>query len=321
MNDPRPTSSTSATPVDLDFARSVVEGLGSQWKTLPCRFFYDARGSELFEEITELDAYYPTRTEIGILTDRAREIAARTQPGTVMVEYGSGSSRKTELLLAEMATLAAYVPIDVSASALAEAQARLKERFPKLRIEPIEGDFRAPLHLPPDLTGAPRLGFFPGSTIGNFERAEACSLLASMAKSLGQGARLIVGVDLEKDLVRLHRAYDDEKGVTAAFNKNLLVRINHELGGDFDLDGFRHRAVWNQDEHRIEMHLVSARTQVVQVLGHRFTFNQGESIHTENSHKYTVARFRALAQAAGWSPAQVWLDEERLFSLHELVAI
>jgi dimethylhistidine N-methyltransferase len=321
MNEPRLTTATAATPVDLDFARSVVDGLGAQRKTLPCRFFYDARGSELFEEITDLDAYYPTRAEIAILESRARQIAAQTAPGAVMVEYGSGSSRKTELLLAEMSTLAAYVPIDVSVSALGEAKERLRRRFPKLRIEPIEGDFRAPLRLPPDLVDAPRMGFFPGSTIGNFERAEARDLLTSMAASLGRGARLIIGVDLEKDLARLHRAYDDEEGVTAAFNKNLLVRINRELGGDFDLDAFRHRAVWNAQEHRIEMHLVSEEAQAVQVLGHRFAFGAGESIHTENSHKYTVERFRALARAGGWEPVQVWLDDEGLFSLHELVAV
>jgi dimethylhistidine N-methyltransferase len=320
MNELGVASAASATPVDLDFARSVLDGLGASHKHLPCRFFYDARGSELFEEITRLEAYYPTRAEICILTARAAEIAARALPGSVMVEYGSGSSRKTELLLARMSDLAAYVPLDVSASALQEAEARLHDRFPSLRIAPVEGDFRAPLDLPADLAKAPRLGFFPGSTIGNFERSEARDLLAAMRGSLGAGSRLVVGVDLEKDLARLHRAYDDEEGVTAAFNKNLLVRINRELGGDFVVDAFRHRALWNAQEHRIEMHLVSEHAQTVQVLGHRFAFAAGESIHTENSHKYTVERFRLLAQDAGWTPMQVWLDDEGLFSLHELAA-
>ena len=320
MNEVQLTSRAGSTPVDLDFARSVIEGLSAPRKTLACRFFYDARGSELFEAITELDAYYPTRTEIGILSAHAAEIAARTQPGSIMIEYGSGSSRKTELLLDRMPTLAAYVPIDVSPSALAEASERLRSRFPALEVAPIEGDFRAALKLPSHLADAPRLGFFPGSTIGNFERGEASALLASMASSLGAGARLIIGVDLEKDLERLHRAYDDEEGVTAAFNKNLLVRINRELGGDFDLAAFRHAAIWNADEHRIEMHLVSETTQVAHVLGHRFGFGAGETIHTENSHKYTVDRFQALAREAGWQPSDVWLDDERLFSLHELVA-
>jgi dimethylhistidine N-methyltransferase len=320
MNELHRTSGTDSTPVDLDFARSVLEGLSAPAKTLPCRFFYDARGSELFEAITELDAYYPTRTEIGILSERAGEIAARTRPGSVLVEYGSGSSRKTELLLETMTDLAAYVPIDVSASALKEATERLHRRFPRLVIAPVEGDFRAELTLPDNLSRAPRIGFFPGSTIGNFELSEARALLASMASGLGSGARLIIGVDLEKDLTRLHRAYDDEEGVTAAFNKNLLVRINRELGGDFDLDAFHHKAIWNGEAHRIEMHLVSQTTQMVHVLGHRFGFGTGESIHTENSHKYTVERFRALAAEAGWRASQVWLDAQGLFSLHELIA-
>ena len=320
MNEVQLAPRTGSTPVDLDFARSVIDGLSANRKTLACRFFYDARGSELFEEITRLNAYYPTRTEIGILAARAGEIAARTKPGSVMIEYGSGSSRKTELLLEKMSSLAAYVPIDVSASALQDAVERLRHRFPALEVAPIEGDFRAELKLPTHLANAPRIGFFPGSTIGNFETSEACSLLTAMATSLGSGASLIIGVDLEKDVARLQRAYDDEEGVTAAFNKNLLSRINRELGGDFDLAAFRHAAIWNQQDHRIEMHLVSETTQIVHVLGHRFGFAAGETIHTENSHKYTVARFQALATQAGWRPSEVWLDDERLFSLHELIA-
>lgn len=309
-----------AEPVAGSFADAALDGLRRSQKTLPCRYLYDARGSELFEAITELPEYYPTRTEIGILESCVAEIVAGTPAGTVLIEFGSGSSRKTEILLRAFDKLAAYVPIDVSQSALAEAQARLAEAFPRLRVCPVVGDFRAELVLPPDLAGQPRLGFFPGSTIGNFEPDEAAALLASMADVLGHGSRIVIGADLRKSTATLLPAYDDAAGVTAAFNKNLLARANRELGADFDLDGFAHEAKFNGDRSRVEMHLVSQRAQTVSLLGQRFAFRPGETIHTESSHKYTLNSFAALARSAGWSPRRVWTDDAALFSVHELVA-
>jgi dimethylhistidine N-methyltransferase len=302
-----------------DFADAALRGLGRSQKSLPCQYFYDARGSELFEQITAVPEYYPTRTEISILRGCVDEIVAATAAGSVLVEFGSGSSRKTEILLEAFDKLAAYVPIDVSPSALVDAKRRLGKLFPDLRINPIVGDFRAELALPDDLAARPRIGFFPGSTIGNFQPAEAIDLLASMRLLLGKGAKVIIGVDLRKDLSKLLPAYNDAAGVTAAFNKNLLARANRELGADFDLDGFVHEAVFNAEKSRIEMHLVSRQSQTVSLLGQRFAFRPGETIHTENSHKYTVEAFRDLAKEAGWSSNRVWTDADRLFSVHELV--
>ena len=302
------------------FAQAALDGLGAEQKTLPCRYLYDERGSALFERITDVPEYYPTRTEIGILEASVRDIVAETPAGSVLVEFGSGSSRKTEILLGALDKLAAYVPIDVSASALAEARIRLATRFPGLRVEPIVGDFRDPLSLPVDLASRPRLGFFPGSTVGNFAVAEARQLLRSMAGALGTGGRLVIGVDLRKATAVLLPAYDDAAGVTAAFNKNLLTRANRELGADFDVASFRHEARFNGDESRVEMHLVSKRAQTVRLLGRSFAFRPGETIHTENSHKYTIEAFRDLARSAGWRPRRVWSDEAGLFSVHELVA-
>ncbi|MDB5594527.1 MAG: egtD [Hyphomicrobiales bacterium] len=299
------------------FAEAVIEGLSADTKTLPCRFFYDAIGSELFEQITQVPEYYPTRTEAALLERSATGISARTRAGTVLIEFGSGSSRKTEILLAQMPQLAAYVPIDVSGDALREAQARLAQRFPALDVLPVVGDFGADLHLPRHLAHAPRLGFFPGSTIGNLVPAHAQELLAQMGRQL-DGGRLIVGVDLRKDLAVLVPAYNDAAGVTAAFNLNLLTRINRELGGDFDLRAFRHDAVWNGDEGRIEMHLVSRKRQDVHLLGHVFAFTEGERIHTENSYKYSLEGFRRVAEGAGWRVTSVWTDERQWFSLQEL---
>ncbi len=304
---------------NAEFAQAVIEGLSAPQKSLPCRFFYDAEGSVLFEKITELPEYYPTRSEIAILETQAASIAAHTPPGSVLIEFGSGSSRKTEIVLAALASLAAYVPIDVSGDALAEAKDRLHARFPELRVLPIVGDFRAPLTLPSDLSRRPRLGFFPGSTIGNFTPEDACALLKSFAQSLKNGGRLVIGIDLRKDVARLEAAYDDAAGVTAAFNLNILARANRDLGANFDLSGFKHEAKFNDTESRIEIHLVSTRAQSVDVCGQTFTFAEGEKIHTENSYKYSIESFQALARQAGWTPRQVWTDPDGLFSLHELV--
>ena len=319
MNEIRPPSAV-LTPLDEDFAAAVIAGLSQAQKSLPCRYFYDARGSELFEEITELAEYYPTRTELAILRAHAGELAQRVAPGSVLVEFGSGSSRKTEVLLDAMPGLAAYVAIDVSVSALEGARERLEARYPGLCVITRVGDFRMALDLPAELAGAPRLGFFPGSTIGNLTRDEAVGLMGDMGRSLGAGARLVIGADLRKDVARLLAAYDDARGVTAAFNLNLLTRINRELGADFDLSGFAHEAFFDPNESRIEMRLVSLRAQQVHVLGRGFSFGAQERIHTENSHKYTVEDFEALARRAGWLPFALWRDPHHLFSVHELIA-
>jgi len=311
---------SGSSPVNEAFARDVLHGLGADRKHVPCRWLYDARGSALFEEITRLPEYYPTRTEMKILAQHAPGIAAATPDGVVLVEFGSGSSRKTEILLRALREPSAYVPIDVSRSALADAAERLGRAMPALRILPVEGDFLARVDLPPDLATRPRLGFFPGSTIGNLGRPQAKSLLGGMRERLGAGARLIIGVDLVKDPSLLVAAYDDARGVTADFNLNLLTRINRELGGDFDLAAFAHEALWNADESRMELYLASLRAQRVRVLGRSFHFAAGERIHTEYSHKYTPAGFASLASGAAWRAARVWMDEERLFSVHELVS-
>jgi dimethylhistidine N-methyltransferase len=304
---------------DDDFAGAVLDGLAQTRKTLPCRFFYDKRGSELFEEITRLPEYYPTRTETAILEAYAAEMAQGVPDGGVLVEFGSGSSRKTEILLRQLPRLGAYVCVDVSESALAAARQRLAARFPTLDVRPVVGNFSRIVTFPADLAGRPRTGFFPGSTIGNLAPREAVELLQVFGTCLAPGGRLIVGVDLKKDARQLVMAYNDARGVTAAFNLNLLARINRELGGTFDLAAFEHEAVYNPREGRIEMHLRSTRRQVVGVLGRPFHFGAGERIHTENSYKYAIGQFQDLARAAGWRPRRVWTDSSNLFSVHELV--
>ncbi len=240
------TSPTIAEQHESDFASALLAGLTAPVKSIPCRFLYDAAGSALFERITELPEYYPTRTETRILRERSAEIAQDAAPGNVLIEFGSGSSTKTELLLAEMHELYAYVPIDISAAALRDAQVRIKRRFPHVRVLPVCGDFSRALALPSEIDGRPRLGFFPGSTIGNLTESAAIKLLANMAGILGSGARLIIGVDLKKDVRRLIRAYDDADGVTAAFNLNLLKRANRELDTDFDVGQFDHLAIYDE---------------------------------------------------------------------------
>lgn len=309
----------AAHPLDETLAADVAAGLSATQKTLPCRLLYDAAGSALFERITALPEYYPTRTEAMILAQYADAIVADAPDGAVMIEFGSGSSRKTEILLDRLPGLAAYAPLDVSPSALEDARQRLAARYPRLRVEPIVGDFASHVVLPADLAARPRIGFFPGSTIGNLTRADAGVLLAHMGETLGQGGRLIIGVDLKKHLGRLLPAYDDAEGVTAAFNLNLLHRLNRDLDADFDVAAFRHEARFNEQEGRIEMHLVSRCAQSANVLGRRFDFALGESIHTENSYKYAIPEFTALARAAGFSAAGAWVDPDALFSVHALV--
>ncbi len=303
-----------------EFAEALIAGLSAPQKSIPCRFVYDAAGSALFERITELPEYYPTRTEMGILAAHAADMAALAASGAVLIEFGSGSSLKTELLLAQMRDLHAYVPIDISGAALDDAQARIERRFPGLRVLPVLGDFSQPLRLPDAIAHRPRLGFFPGSTIGNLTEGEAVELLANMRRILGDDGTLIIGADLKKDVRRLLAAYDDASGVTGAFNLNLLHRANRELAADFDVDNFAHLATYDVRYGRIDMHLVSRAEQSVSVAGHRFRFKAGERIHTEHSHKYDIDGFHALAARAGWCPQTVWTDAERLFSVHVLAA-
>jgi len=316
-----PQSDDSLAAETDDFAANVFAGLSKPQKSLPSRFFYDARGSELFEEITRLPEYYLTRAEIAILRSHSAEIVSGVSEEGVIVEFGSGSSLKTEILLSHLRRLKTYVPIDVSQTALNEAKVRLAARFPLLGVCPILADFSKLQALPPDIAHRHKTGFFPGSTIGNFEPAEAIRLLRHFRTLLSPEGGLIIGVDLKKDAETLVHAYDDPAGVTAAFNLNLLARINRELGGAFDLSAFRHKALYNAGEARIEMHLESARDQEVRLCGHRFGFRAGETIHTENAYKFSIDGFRDLAREAGWMPQRVWTDADGLFIVHELASL
>jgi dimethylhistidine N-methyltransferase len=302
------------------FADDVMAGLLAEPKRLPPKYFYDQRGSRLFEEITRLAEYYPTRTETAILDANAAEIAALVPADAAMVEFGAGSSAKARILLRAAGQVTAYVPVDISSEFLSNEAMRLREDMPKLRVLPVAADFTKPFELPAVLGAKPRVGFFPGSTIGNFEPHEAHAFLRHAATLLGRGALLIIGVDLVKDPAILNAAYNDAAGVTAAFNLNLLERINRELDGEFKLENFRHRAFYNREKQRVEMHLVSLVRQKVRVMGKLVDFRRGETIHTENSYKYTVELFRSHARSAGWTPAASWLDAQGYFSVHALVA-
>lgn len=301
------------------FAQDVIADLSRQQKQLSPKYFYDAAGSELFEDITRLPEYYPTRTELTILRERAGEIGALIAPDAAIVEFGAGATTKVRTLLAAC-EVAAYVPVDISGDFLNAQANELRRDYPKLAVYPVTADFTAPFALPEAVAPLRKLGFFPGSTLGNFEPHEASQFLRSARGILGSGARMLIGVDLEKDDRVLTAAYNDAAGVTARFNLNLLVRINRELGGNFDLPAFRHCAIYNREQHRIEMHLISRRNQIVRILGHNFSFQAGESIHSENSYKYSLERFRALAEGAGWTPRQCWTDAEEMFSVHWLEA-
>jgi len=307
----RPTSLLRA-----EFADAVLSGFARKPRSLPCRFFYDARGSALFEEITQLEEYYPTRVETALLEAYGAEIAERMGDARVLVEFGSGSSRKTSLLLSALACISVYVPIDLAGESLAEAADWLSERHDGLAIRPLVADFTKTHTLPVVARRPRKLGFFSGSTIGNLTPGEAQAFLVNAARLLGRGAAFLVGVDLKKDPAIVIPAYNDRRGVTAAFNLNLLERINRELDGDIDVGRFAHDAIYDERLGRIEMHLVSLVRQTVRVLGREFRFTEGERIHTENSHKYTIAEFRALARTAGWRPAEAWTDAGNRFSLH-----
>jgi dimethylhistidine N-methyltransferase len=306
-------------PKTSAFATDILEGLAKQPKQLPPKYFYDVTGSELFEQITVLPEYYPTRTELGILRDKGAEIAAILPKHAALIEFGAGATTKVRLLL-EQAAFDAYVPVDISGEFLNAQASALRQDFSDLQVYPVTADFSAPFELPETVKAMPKVGFFPGSTIGNFEPHEACGFLRSARQILGPGALMLVGADLEKDERALYAAYNDTSGVTARFNLNLLVRINRELGGNFDLSAFTHRAIYNRERHRIEMHLVSRKSQTVRILGRSFAFRTGETIHTENSYKYSIERFTALAKGSGWKPRASWTDADGLFSVHALVA-
>jgi dimethylhistidine N-methyltransferase len=297
----------------------VLRGLRSPQKELPCKLFYDDRGSQLFEQITALDEYYPTRAERRIMRAASTEIAAQAGPECLLIEYGSGSSQKTRILLDNLERPTGYVPIDISEEQLRESAIAVADAYPGLRVLPVRGDYTAALHLPTPLPACKRrLAYYPGSTIGNFVPEDARRFLARMAEVCGRHGGLLIGVDLKKDPLMLHRAYNDALGVTAAFNLNILARLNRELGSDFALDQFRHYAFYNPVFARVEMHLVSLTEQVVRLSGVNIHFDRGESIWTEASYKYNPPEFAALAAAAGWRVEQVWTDDRGLFSVHYL---
>lgn len=301
-------------PVDLAFRADVLAGLAAAIPAIPARWLYDRRGSELFDEITRLPEYYPTRTETTLMEQIMPEVAGEIAPGSAVVEFGAGSQTKTPLLL-EAVRAAAYVPIDISGDYLEDSAATLRGATPDVAVYPVAGDFTQAIVLPDAIAGMPRLGFFPGSTIGNFVPQSATDLLRHFRATLGTGAKLLIGMDRIKSRERLIAAYDDAAGVTAAFNRNLLTRINRELDADIPVEAFVHEARWNDVLARIEMHLVATRDVGFTVEGQTFAFAHGASIHTENSHKYGPRGGRLLLLAGGWTPVREWLAPDDDFAL------
>ena len=308
-------------PEEEDFGTALVDGLTGTPKSIPCKFFYDQRGSRLFDEICRLDEYYVTRTETALLDAKADEIAKFMGENCHLIEFGSGSSVKVRILLDALGGTGAYTAIDISRDHLLASTAALAEEYPAIAVTAVCADYTKPFDLPVlrSLSDSRPVFFFPGSTIGNFNAAQAREFLARVAKWIREHAgALVIGIDLKKDIDRLIAAYDDSRGITAAFNLNLLVRANAELKSDFDLSAFHHEARYDVALGRIEMYLVSDRRQTVTIGVRQLEFDQGEAIHTENSHKYTVDEFHDLARSAGFEPVRVWMDPDRLFSLHYL---
>jgi len=298
------------------FAADVIAGFRKPQKALSPKYFYDEAGSILFEEITDTPEYYPTRAEMSILRDRAKEIAALIPDGAAVVEFGSGSSKKARILLQAVGPLAAYVSVDISGEMLVQEADALRRDFPHLTVVPVVADITQRFPLPREAMAAPvRVGFFPGSTIGNFEPHAAAAFLRNAADILGPGALMIVGADLVKPADILNAAYNDSRGVTARFNLNLLTRVNRELGGNFDPSAFEHHAFFNRERSRVEMHLASVKRQKVRVAGETFEFRPGETIHTESSYKYSIESLGALARGVGWQPVKAWTDRDGLFSI------
>jgi dimethylhistidine N-methyltransferase len=311
---PRPLPQQTAG--DPQFAADVLAGLKTTPKRIPAKYFYDAEGSRLFEEITELPEYYPTRCEMKILRDRGKEIGKLIPEGAALVEFGSGSNKKVRILLKNAPKLAAYVPVDICAEMVEDEAKELKADRPQLPVFPIVADICKPFALPEAARAAPaRVGFFPGSTIGNFESHEAAAFLRNAGEILSEGALLIVGVDLIKAPEILNSAYNDKKGVTAQFNKNMLVRMDRELDADFKLETFEHHAFYNRERNRIEMHLASLKRQKVRVAGETVDFRAGETIHTENSYKYSIESLNALAGGVGWVDVHAWPDPKNYFAV------
>ena len=305
-------------PQTVAFRDDVLAGLSAPVPAIPARWLYDLRGSELFDDITRLPTYYPTRTETAIFHEIMPEVAARVPKGSVVVEFGAGSQTKTPILLEAIAP-AAYVPVDISGDYLEQSAAELQQRFPSIEVMPVVADFARPFALPGGIDNLPKLGFFPGSTIGNFGPWSATDLLRQFRALLGPGAQLLIGMDRVKPVDRLIAAYDDPQGVTAEFDLNLLTRINRELDGDIPVDAFRHEARWNDILSRIEMHLVAVRDVEFSIAGRRFHFARGSSIHTENSHKYGARGGRVLLLAGGWTPLAEWSDADGDFA--EILAV
>jgi dimethylhistidine N-methyltransferase len=305
-------------PQVLAFRDDVLAGLAAPIPAVPARWLYDRRGSELFDQITRLPSYYPTRTETGIFRSAMPEMAARIPKGAVVVEFGAGSQTKTPLLLEAIAP-AAYVPVDISGDYLEESARELQQRFPRIEVIPVVADFARPFSLPGGLEHLPKLGFFPGSTIGNFVPWSGTDLLRQFRALLGSGAQLLIGMDRVKPVDRLIAAYDEPEGVTAQFTLNLLTRINRELDGDIPVDAFRHEARWNDILSRIEIHLVATREVSFSIAGQPFSFAKGSSIHVENSHKYGPRGGRVLLLAGGWTPLAEWSDPADDFA--EILAV
>jgi len=302
-------------PPQSDMLAEVLGGLTHMPRSISPKFFYDRKGSELFEAITETPEYYLTRTELSLLERYGEEMAELLGLGCLLVELGSGSSRKIRLLLNKLKP-AAYMPVDISREYLLASAKALAAEFPKMQVHATCADYSTGLRLPWKSKAVPSAAFFPGSSIGNFEPRQAKELLQQVAQTLGSGGKFLIGVDLQKSPAILDLAYNDNQGLTAAFNLNLLARINRELHADFNLDAFRHHAFYNSAAGRVEMHLICIASQQVHIGNQRIDFFRGDGIHTENSYKYTIEGFQQLAEAAGFTPLQVWTDEENLFSVH-----
>jgi dimethylhistidine N-methyltransferase len=308
-------------PATENILDEVLDGLGRIPKQLPPKLFYDDRGSALFERITELPEYYPTRTEARIMHAHGGDMAEMIGPGAMVIEYGSGSSEKTRILLDHLEEPIAYVPIEISRDHLLESAAGLAEEYPDIDVLPVCADYEQPIEIPsPERPVGSRVAYFPGSTIGNFHPDDAAAFMRRIASHAGPDGSLLVGVDLKKDPGVLHRAYNDAQGVTAAFNANMLLRLNREIGADFDIEHFEHRAFYNENAGRIEMHLVSTEAQTVSIDGAPVEFASGESIWTESSYKYSVEEFGKLAARAGFILEHVWTDQDDLFSVQYLRA-
>lgn len=301
----------------ISMLEEVVAGLSQDQKTLPSKFFYDEQGSKLFDEITELEEYYPTRTERRILEDNVDEIAEYLGKEVVLVEPGSGSSSKTRILLENMDNICCYIPMDISGDYLYKVAEQLRNEFPQITILPLSADYTKPFTLPEESPDARKVVFYPGSTIGNFKKEKVEQFLKAIHDILGEDGAFIIGVDLKKDISALEAAYNDSKGITAAFNKNILTHINREIGTSFNANMFSHKAIWNEEKGRVEMHLFVEEDHSVKVGETVIEFEKGESIHTENSHKYTLDGFSSMI-ATWFEVKKVWTDEENYFSVQYL---